>query len=149
MKKEAEAMKYVPYRQVLGKLVYAMGQTRPDIIFAVEILGRVGHDPRTRHWAAMKKLMRYLRGTSRKSLYINKREESNQKADETVLQGYVDTDWAGDVGSRKSTSGYAFFLGTTLISWSSKKQQTVALSTAEAEYMALTEAIKQGIWLNN
>jgi hypothetical protein len=91
------------------------------------------------HWEAIKWILRYLRGTSNHALCFG--------GSETVLQGYVDSDMAGDKDSRRSTTRYVFTIGGTAVSWISKLQKVVALSTKEAEYVAATEASKEMIWL--
>ena len=93
----------------------------------------------TQHWTAIKRILRYLKGTSNFGLQYN--------FDSPDCAGYSDADWAGDVGDRKSTSGYVFLLGGAAISWKSSKQSCVALSTAEAEYVALSAAAQEAIWL--
>ena len=89
----------------------------------------------------MKRILRYLNGTQQFGLLY----KANTSSDE--IAGFFDSDWAGDVGDRKSTSGYAFLLGGAAISWKSTKQTTVALSIAEAEYIALFSASQEAIWL--
>src|SRR3982074_2233528 len=84
--------------------------------------------------------MRYLRGTAHYRLQLG-------GGPQVLLTGYCDADWAGDLDERKSTTGYAFYIGDGLVSWNSKRQTTVALSTAEAEYMAATQATKEALWL--
>jgi hypothetical protein len=84
--------------------------------------------------------MRYLKGTAHYRLKLG-------GGAQVVLSGYCDADWAGDLDERKSTTGYAFYVGHGLVSWNSKRQPTVALSTAEAEYMAATQAVKEAMWL--
>ncbi|CAM8978317.1 unnamed protein product [Rhodiola kirilowii] len=96
--------------------------------------------PQQSHLLAAKRILRYISGTSDHGIMYSHTEEF-------CLTGYTDSDWAGDVETRKSTSGYAFYLGDGVVSWSSKKQQVVALSTAEAEYIAVTTASCQAVWL--
>eukprot|EP00873_Tetraselmis_striata_P006316 jgi/Tetstr1/426580/TSEL_016858.t1 len=121
----------MPYQALVGSLLYAMVATRPDIAEAVSKLCRVMAKPEERHWQAAKRVLRYLKGTKTLGLTF-----SNGKAD-GLLHGYCDADWAGDVVSRRSTTGSVFMLCGTAVSWKSQLQATVALSTAEAEYMAL------------
>ena len=97
-------------------------------------------NPTKEHWTAVKRILRYLKGTSNLGLLY--RENSPAE-----VIGYSDADWAGDVGDRKSTSGYIFLLGGAAISWKSSKQTCVALSTAEAEYVALSAAAQEAMWL--
>ncbi len=119
--------------------MYVMLGTRPDITFAVSVVSRYASNPDSTHEKALKRIFRYLRGTiALKLTYQGALSE---------LSGYTDADWAGDYGTRRSTSGYVFSLGSAAISWSSKRQTTVALSTCEAEYMGQTQAVKEAIWL--
>jgi transposase InsO family protein len=136
---ELEKMKGTPYQQAIGSLMYAMLGTRPDIAYAVGALSRYNSNPGQGHWQAVKRIFRYLKGTTGQSLQY--------KADNKQLVGYCDADWGGDHDDRKSTTGYVFVLAGGAVSWASKKQPTVALSTTEAEYMATTQATKEAIWL--
>ena len=97
-------------------------------------------EPRKLHFAAAKRILRYLQGTKQLGRRYKKEEGSK-------LMGYTDSDWAGSLDDRKSTCGYIFCLGTKPISWSSKKQKTVALSSAEAEYITATDAACEVVWL--
>jgi hypothetical protein len=127
------------YQSAVGSLMYAMLGTRPDIAFAVSVVSRYASNPSERHKTAVKRIFRYLRGTTNLRLTF--------KGDLVYLTGYTDADWAGDPDTRRSTSGYVFNIGSGAISWSSKRQPTVALSTCEAEYVSQTEAAKEAIWL--
>ena len=97
-------------------------------------------NPTKQHWIAVKRIFRYLKGTLNHGLFYSRNES-------TECVGFSDSDWGGDLDDRKSTSGYLFQLGGTAISWRSKKQTCVALSTAEAEYMALASAAQEAMWL--
>jgi hypothetical protein len=115
------------YRQIIGSLMY-LTNTRPDICFSVNTLSQFLVEPRHVHLAAAKHVMRYLKGTLDCGL--------NYDGDhDFTLNGYTDSDWAGSVSDRKSTSGCCFSLGSAMISWQSRKQSSIALSTAEAEYI--------------
>jgi hypothetical protein len=128
------------YQAVVGSLLYLSTKTRPDIAYAVSSVARFCANPTKEHWTAVKRILRYLKGTS--SLGLLYRESTPAE-----LAGYSDADWAGDVGDRKSTSGYVFLLGGAAISWKSNKQTCVALSTAEAEYVALSATAQEAVWL--
>ena len=128
------------YQAVVGSLLYLSTKTRPDIAYAVGSVARFCANPTKEHWTAVKRILRYLNGTIKLGLLY--RESTSVK-----IAGYTDADWAGDVGDRKSTSGYMFLLGGAAISWKSNKQTCVALSTAEAEYVALSTAAQEAIWL--
>ncbi|PON33692.1 hypothetical protein PanWU01x14_350640, partial [Parasponia andersonii] len=138
---ERAYMAKVPYSSAIGSLMYAMVCTRPDIAHAVGVVSRYMSNLGKQHWEAVKWILRYLRGTSNMSLCFKKSDMG--------LQGYVDADMAGDVDGRKSTTGYVFTLGGTAVGWVSKLQKIVALSTTEAEYVAVTEASKELIWLQS
>ncbi|KAG6399857.1 hypothetical protein SASPL_141342 [Salvia splendens] len=127
------------FRSLVGSLIY-LTNTRPDIVQAVGMLSRFLNESTKLHFAAAKRIMRYLQGTKRMGIkYV--------KEIDLKLIGYTDSDWGGSLDDRKSTSGYLFSLGTNIVSWSSKKQKTVALSSAEAEYIAASDATCEGIWL--
>jgi hypothetical protein len=112
------------YRQIIGSLMY-LTNTRPDICFAMNNLSQFLVEPRRVHLVAAKHVMRYLKGTIDYGL--------NYDGDhDFTLSGYIDVDWAGSVSDRKSTSGCCFSLGSTMISWQSRKQSSIALSTTEA-----------------
>ena len=132
-------MSHVPYSSAVGSLMYAMVCTRPDIAYAVSVVSRYMANPGKQHWQAVKWILRYLRGTTNTCLEFGGSKEG--------VNGYVDADFAGDLDRRRSTTGYVFTLGDTSISWKSVLQATVALSTTEAEYMAIAEAVKEAIWL--
>jgi hypothetical protein len=117
-----------------------MIHTRPDICYAVITMSQFMTEPRQRHWVAAKHILRYLRGTITYGL----RYTSN---DGLFLHGYADADWAGSPMDRKSTSGYCFSFGSAMISWSSRKQGSIAQSIAEAEYIAASDASKEAVWL--
>jgi len=129
------------YRQAVGALLYVATTTRPDITAAIGILCRRVSNPRQRDWNAVKRLMRYLKQTI--SLKLKLSADNNLE-----LVGYVDADWGGDVSDRKSTSGYLYMIGQSPISWSSKKQVSVAISSTEAEYMSASYASQEAVWLH-
>lgn len=137
--KEKDEMSSVPYSSAVGSLMYAMVCTRPDIAHAVGVVSRFLSNPGKQHWEAVKWILRYLRGTSNLCLSFGNGEP--------VLEGYTDADMAGDLDHRKSTSGYVFTFAGGAVSWQSKLQKCVALSTTEAEYIAATEAGKELLWL--
>ena len=128
------------YQSAVGSLQYLSTMTRPDITFAVSSVAKYCSNPTQEHWIAVKRIMRYLQGTHNLGLLY-------KKSDSSDCVGFSDSDWAGDVDDRKSTSGYVFRVGGTSISWRSRKQSCVALSTAEAEYIALSQAAQEAMWL--
>lgn len=128
--------KRFPYREAVGSLNYVALISRPDISYAVNILARFSNSPSELHWKAVKHVMRYLKSTIKFSLcYSGKAEDE--------LVGYCDSDYAGDLAERKSTSGYIFMLHGGPIAWSSSLQRVTALSSSEAEYMAISETLKE------
>lgn len=128
------------YQSAIGSLMYLSVSTRPDISYAVSSLARFSSKPTQRHWVALKRLLRYLKGTTKHGI-LYKREGPS------ACIGFSDADWAGDTNDRKSTSGYMFMINGGAISWKSQKQRCVALSTAEAEYVAMASAAQESVWL--
>ncbi len=142
---EKSEMKQFPYREVVGSLQYLCYSTRPDINYAVNLLSRFSINPGQKHWTAAKHVLRYLKGTKDYGLeFSNKNNSINNSLEITA---YSDADWGGDLDGRKSTTGYFILLNDNVVSWASKKQTTVALSSAEAEYMALTGAGQEIKWM--
>ena len=139
--KEKEDMEKVPYASAVGSLMYAMVCTRPDIAYAVGTVSRFLSNPGREHWNAVKWILRYLRGTSKLVLSFG-----NSKP---LLIGYTDADMAGDMDTRKSTSGYLVTFSGGAVSWQSRLQKCIALSTTEAEFIAATEACKELLWMKN
>jgi len=139
---EREQMKNIPYASAVGSLMYAQVCTRPDIAFVVGMLGRYQSDPGLDHWRAAKKVMRYLQGTKDYMLMY-------RRTDNLEVIGYSDSDFAGCVDSRKSTSGYIFMMAGGAVSWRSAKQTLIATSTMEAEFVSCFEATLHGVWLRS
>ena len=139
---EKNQMKNIPYGCAVGSLLYAQTCTRPDISFAVAMLGRYQSNPGMEHWKAAKKVMRYLQGTKDYML-------TYRRSDQLEVTGYSDADFANCLDSRKSTSGFVFMLAGGAISWKSAKQSLIASSTMEAEFVACFEATNQALWLRN
>jgi len=127
------------YKQIVGSLMY-LTHTRPDIMFVVCLLSRYMECPTELHLMAAKRVFRYLKGTINFGVLY-------RKGGSESLSAYSDSDYAGDVEDRKSTSGYVFMLSSGAISWSSKKQPIVTLSTTEAEFISATSCACQAIWL--
>jgi len=127
------------FRSLAGALQY-LTFTRPDIAYVVQQVCLYMHDPREPHLAALKRILRYIRGTLHLGLLL-------RPSSSTELVVYSDADWAGCPDTRKSTSGFAVFLGDNLVSWSFKRQQTVSRSSAEAEYRAVANAVAEASWL--
>lgn len=137
---ESELVDQGLYQSIVGSLLYLSTMTRPDIAYAVSNVARFTSKPTKQHLTAVKRILRYLKGTIKLGLLYSKQESKD-------CIGYSDADWAGDVNDRKSTSGYLFKLSGAAVSWRSKKQTSVALSTAEAEYIALASTAQEAVWL--
>ncbi|KAG8094725.1 hypothetical protein GUJ93_ZPchr0012g18877 [Zizania palustris] len=129
------------YRSIVGSLRYLVN-TRPDLAFAVGYVSRFLEDPREDHLVAVKHILRYIEGTKTWGVWFGRK-----KAEEVSLIGFSDSDYAGDVDTRKSTTGVIFFLNESPITWQSTKQKVVAQSTCEAEYIAAANATCQALWL--
>ncbi|GJR77080.1 retrovirus-related pol polyprotein from transposon TNT 1-94 [Tanacetum coccineum] len=127
------------YRSLVGGLNY-LTNTRPDIMFSVSVLSRYLHMPTMHHLGAATRVLRYVAETYDFGIWYSRAADFN-------LFGYSDSDWGGCKDDGKSTSGHMFSLGSGAISWSSKKQEVVALSSGEAEYIAVTSAACQAVWL--
>ncbi|KAJ1692656.1 hypothetical protein LUZ63_009354 [Rhynchospora breviuscula] len=127
------------YRGIIGSLLY-LTASRPDIMYAVCLCARYQANPKESHHKAVKRILRYVKGTQNLGLWYGKQTQLD-------LVGYTDADFAGDRMDRKSTSGTCQFLGGSLVSWSSRKQTSVALSTAEAEYVAAGSCCTQLLWM--
>jgi hypothetical protein len=129
------------YRAMAGALQY-LTLTRPDIAYAVQQVCLHMHAPRDSHSAMIKRVLRYLKGTSSYGIQLYRATTPSPS-----LTAYSDTDWAGCPDTRRSTSGFCIFLGNSLISWSSKRQTTVSRSSAEAEYRGVANAVAECTWL--
>jgi hypothetical protein len=127
------------YRSLAGALQY-LTMTRPDIAFAVQQVCLHMHDPRQPHLALLKRILRYIRGTTSHGLLL-------RSSTDLSVTTYSDADWGGCPDTRRSTSGFCVYLGDALVSWSSKRQPTVSKSSAEAEYRAVANAAAECIWL--
>ena len=141
-KSEKPTVDATKYRSLVGSLRYLV-HTRPDLAFSVGYVSRFMEEPHEEHMAAVKQILRYVAGTLNRGLFYNR-----GNGEKPLLTGYSDSDYAGDVDERKSTSGIVFFLGDTAISWQSIKQKIVAKSSCEAEYIAVATASCQGVWLS-
>ncbi|XP_028107693.1 uncharacterized protein LOC114306626 [Camellia sinensis] len=128
------------YCQLVGSLVYLM-VTHPDITYVVHIVSQFMADPRSPHYDALVRILRYLKGTMFHGLHYSAHSSLQ-------LHVFSDADWAGDPTDRRSTTRFCFFLGDPLIAWCSKKQTLVAHSSAEAEYCALADTTQKLVWLH-
>ncbi|XP_023755293.1 uncharacterized mitochondrial protein AtMg00810-like [Lactuca sativa] len=125
------------YRSIVGRLIY-LTHTRPDISYVVGVVSRFMHSPTKHHFGAVKRIIRYVACTKHYGIWY-------MKSKKLLLEGFTDSDWAGSQEDRRSTTGNCFNVGTGIISWLLKKQETVALSTAEAEYVAASITACQAI----
>ena len=133
------------YQSIVGSLMYLSLSTRPDISYAVNGLSRYLSNPGNTHVVAAKRVLRYLNKTQHAKLTYKQNDTSNQ--DQLVINAYCDADWANDMDERKSTTGYIIMINDCPVIWNSKKQSTIALSSAEAEYMAISGTVQEIIWM--
>jgi hypothetical protein len=164
-------MATTPYREAVGSLLWVSNGTRPDIAYAVSQVAKYMTNPGQEHWVAVKRIMRYLKGTSDLEIVYNGYRDietsgyfggvlptptllpTGSVSDHMVKRPkispafYVDADYANDPDSRRSITGYVFVLAGAPISWQSRQQVSVALSSMEAEYMAACAAAQEALWL--
>ena len=151
---EIAAMKMVPYRKAVGSLTYLANSSRPDIAHAVNYAAQFSQNPGESHWRAVKTILRYLSGTKNYALkfaggankILGEAGESNSASSPLALRAFADANWGGCLDTRRSTTGFILALGTDVLDWQSRKQSTVALSTCEAEYMAISAAAQAVAW---
>ncbi|XP_031265314.1 secreted RxLR effector protein 161-like [Pistacia vera] len=134
-------MEKVSYDNVIRSVMYAMISTRTDLSFAMSLLSCFMSNPGSKHWFALKWVLRYINGTSHVGLEYCKRYNSLD------LMSFVDSDFAGDKDTRKSTTSYFFTLRGNCVSWKSQLQPIVTLSSTEAEYVAIANVFKEALWL--
>ncbi|KAJ9544557.1 hypothetical protein OSB04_024264 [Centaurea solstitialis] len=140
---DQDKMKLVPYASAIGSIMYAMLCTRPDVAYSVSVTSRYQQNPGEPHWVAVKNILKYLRRTKEMFLVFGGTE------DEISVTGYSDASFQTDRDDFRSQSGYVFTLNGGAISWKSSKQDTIADSTTEAEYIAASDAAKEAVWLRN
>ena len=149
---EKGEMSNIPYREAVGTLLWLSLGTRPDICYAVSQVAKYNDCYGREHWKAVKRIFRYLKGTLRLGLKFMKSNHNGVRSireiDICLTLGFVDSDHGRCIDTRRSITGYIFFLGSSPISWQSKQQTSVALSSMEAEYMAACAAAQEIIWLN-
>ena len=124
----------------MGSLMFSMVETRPNIAFPTSVASRFAKNPGYQHTEAMKTILRYLKGSNKRGIIYSGQSK-------LLVEGYSNSDWAGDKKNRKSTSGFIFMLNGDPVSWCSKRQLTVVLSSTEAKYIALTIPAKKATWL--
>jgi len=136
------------YQVAIESLIYLMLGTRPDLSYSVNKLAQYYTNPTERYWKGIKRILRFIKGTINTTLQLgNVIRDQDEKGLRGAICSYFDAIYMDDKKDRHSTMGYAFFCAGSLVSWSSKKQQTIMLSTTEAEYLAGTEASKEAIWI--
>ncbi|GJY93163.1 hypothetical protein Tco_0508945 [Tanacetum coccineum] len=136
---DGESVDNTKYRGMIGSLLY-LTSSRPDIMFSVCLYAHFQEDPKSSHLKAIKRIFRYIKGTTHLGLWYPK-----GTGVETIV--YADSDHAGDYVDRKSTSGVCTFMGCCLTSWFSKKQTALAISTTKAEYVSASKACQQALWM--
>jgi len=140
------------YQAIVGGIMYIMLATRPDLAYSISILSQHAANPHEHQLGMAKRALRYLKNTSKLCLIYIKASTSpiaQQALRWPTTTDFTDSDWAGDPTNRPSTAAFVFLLGGTAISWKSKKQSLIALSTTEAEYVAASEASQEGVWLRH
>ncbi|XP_071054696.1 uncharacterized protein [Onthophagus taurus] len=135
--KNDATMKKYPYQNLIESLMYASIGTKPHITFSVNFLSQFNTNYNESHWIAAKRVLRYLKGTI--NLELTYRTSGKE------MECYTDADWGSSIDDRRSYTAYVFKMANATISWETKKQRTVALSSTEAEYMSLTEAAKEAL----
>jgi hypothetical protein len=136
---EKQEMAKIPFMECIGSVMHLTHLTRPDIAYAVGQVSRYSQSPGQEHWKALKRILAYLRKTLNYGLLFGGGDDE--------LYGYCDADYAGGLGNRRSTSGAVFTLHNGPVSWFSRRQSCVALSTTESEFISAAEGAKEAIWL--
>ena len=144
---EEETVVDVPFREIVGSLMWIANQTRPDIANAVRAVARFSHDPKPIHYKAAQKILEYLNATSDLGLTFRRDSDLESVQMEFDLETYVDADYAHKAEDRRSVSGVAVCCGGTLVSWFSRTQKCVTLSTTEAEYVAMADGVKEALYV--
>ena len=139
---EKKVMNDKPYRPILGSVMWGQLATRPDLSFAVSLLSRFQANPGIDHWAALMHVIGYIKNTMDYGLTYSRSSDLSPTA-------FVDADYGGCRDTRRSTSGYVFLMAGGPVTWSSKRQTTVALSTVEAEYVAMSRCAQQMVWMHS
>nr|GFD09418.1 putative ribonuclease H-like domain-containing protein [Tanacetum cinerariifolium] len=127
------------YQRMVGKLIY-LSHTHPDMAYAVGVVSQFMHQPQVAHMVAVFRIIRYLKGTPNLGVLFRPNSHLN-------IQIYTDADWTGDKGTRRSTSGYFSLVGGNHVTWRSKKQKVVALSSGEAEFRGIAKGVAEALWI--
>lgn len=139
---ESSVQNEVPYRNLIGSLLFLATRTRPDILFSVNLLSQYNNSPTITHWKLLNQVLNYIFTTENYSLSLDYNDASD-------LCAYTDASWASDRDDRKSFTGYMIFFRNIPITWRSSKQKCITLSTMEAEYIAMSETLKELLWYQN
>ncbi|GJR40354.1 retrotransposon protein, putative, ty1-copia subclass [Tanacetum coccineum] len=139
---DVDRMSKVSYANAIGRLMYLMVCSRPDITYVISVVSRYLANPGKNHWEAMKWILKYLQGTTNVGLVYG-----TNHGNHVDITSFVDSDYAKDPDKGRSITGYTFLVQGCVVSWKATLQHVVALSTTKAEYMAFTEAVKEAIWL--
>lgn len=131
-----------PYREIIGSLNHAAVHTRPNICHAVSTLAKFSSRYSSVHCTAVKHLLRYVKGTIHRGITFGPSNDNDRR----VIRAYADADYADDAVTRRSTTGYTICIGSSTVSWKSRRQRSVALSTTEAEYMSMGDCTKCILW---
>jgi hypothetical protein len=148
---DIEYMKDLPYREAIGSLLWLSMGTRPDITYAVSQVAKFNSEPGPQHWKAVKRIFQYVQQSLGYGIKFKRCIDKNTITNFInidSISGYVDADHARDPDSRRSVTGYVFLLADGPVSWNSKQQSSVALSSMEAEYMAASAACQEAVWLD-
>ncbi|MCO5593130.1 hypothetical protein L7F22_047136 [Adiantum nelumboides] len=138
-------MKQHPYAKGMGKTRYLVSGSRIDVCYVINFLSCFMHNPGIKHWKSFKRVLRYLNHTKNYGICYSRSQSGSPLM--PLLLGWSDSNWGGNLDSRRSTSGFLFMLAGGAISWSSKRQMAVILSSAEAEFVAVAQATKEGMWI--
>ena len=140
---EKAYMKTVPYASAVGSIMYAVRCTRPDVAFAQNLVSRYQQNPGKLHWTAVKRILKYLRNTKDLFLVYGGNPETK-----LCVTGFCDASWQCDKDDTKSQTGYVFIINGGAVDWKSQKQSTIAMQSAEAEYVAASEAAMEAVWIS-
>jgi len=135
-------MEGTPHASGVGSIIYGLVCSRPDLSYAISVISRFMANSGQVHWQALKWVLRYLNETLKGGLKYTRSQPGRD-----ALEGYVDVDYAGNVDTRNSLSGFVFTLFDTAVTWKANQKSVVALSTTQAEYIALVEGVKEALWL--
>ncbi|XP_071719311.1 secreted RxLR effector protein 161-like [Rutidosis leptorrhynchoides] len=127
------------YQRIVGKLIY-LAHTRPNIAYAVGVVSQFKHKPQAHHMDAAMRIIRYLKKTPSHGVVFKKNGHLK-------TQIYTDVSWAGEKGYRRSTSGFFTIVGGNLVTWRSKKQKVVSLSSAESEFRGIAKGVVEALWI--